>query len=73
VRITDLGVKDRLKGAVATSLGLATLHAIGITIHLEVLMSISIAATVSMNIVAIGLVAGVGFLGSQASFQSEER
>jgi len=54
-------------------LGLVALLAIGINIHMEVLMSISIAMTVSFGFVVIGLVAGVGFLGSQASSQGEER
>ena len=71
--ITSLGIKNRLKGAVVASCELVALLAIGITIHMEVLMSISIATSLSLTIVAIGLVVGVGFLGSQASSQREER
>lgn len=68
VRITNLVIRDILKGSVAASLKLTGFLAIGMNIHEEVIMSISIATTVSLHIVALYLVTGVRFLGSSGEF-----
>jgi len=65
-----LGIRDKLNGAVAASLGLTA--SLLIYLNMEVIMFVSIAMTAKFSIMAICLVTGVGLLGSLVISQSEE-
>ena len=70
-RFKNLGVRDRMGGAVAASLGLTAFMLMNI--NTEVIMSASIALTGHLYITAVCLVAGIGLLGRPVSSQDEGR
>ena len=65
-----LATRDRLIGAVASSLGLVIL--LLMNINMEVIMSMSIDVTAQMSIMPICLAMGTGFLGMSGEPPSEE-